>query len=303
MSADTSNGLVPLGTAGQSNALTSATPSTPHAAASDDRYGSASTPTAPPTAFAPVTPVAPSTTAAGTTFAASWPAIQAALDRNDLKQAHQLLSKWHGDESLSPAESQKVETLLNQLAGTVIYSTDHRLEPARVVKPGESLETIAKEYGVPWQLLGKINGIAAPDQVRPGQSLKVVRGPFSATVDLHRNQLTLELDGRYAGSFTVTVPPGSPVSEGQWLVDQKLQGLPGAVTPSAYSSAPAAANDCAIVLRNAAGTAASSGGSLLMIASSSAASAPGAPSIRVTPQDAEDIADILSVGSRIVVRR
>ncbi len=220
-----------------------------------------------------------------------------------MKQAHQLLSKWHGDESLSPAESQKVETLLNQLAGTVIYSTDHRLEPARIVKPGETLETVAKEYSVPWQLLAKINGISAPDQLRPGQQLKVVRGPFSATVDLHRNQLTLDLDGRYAGSFAVTVPPGAAVSEGQWLVDQKLQGLPASAAPSAYSPAPAVANDCAIVLRNAAGATASSGGPLLMIASSSAASAPGAPSIRVTPQDAEDIADILSVGSRIVVRR
>ena len=88
----------------------------------------------------------------------------------------------------SPADTQKVETLLGQLAGTVIYSTEHQLEPARVVKPGETLETIAKEYNVPWQLLAKINGIPAPDQLRPGQELKVVRGPFSAVVDLHRSR-------------------------------------------------------------------------------------------------------------------
>ena len=48
-----------------------------------------------------------------------------------------------------------MESLLGQLAGTVIYSTEHQLEPARVVKPGETLETIAKEYNVPWQLLGE----------------------------------------------------------------------------------------------------------------------------------------------------
>ncbi len=298
MSADPSNGFVPLGSqagstasptttpsaslppvsvAQQSNALTNTVSPTSPAIASDDRYGSSSPPALPPTAVAPVTPIPPTAPSGGAAFAASWPAIQAALDHNDLKQAHQLLSKWHGDESLSPADSQKVETLLNQLAGTVIYSTDHRLEPARIVNPGETLETIAKEYNVPWQLLGKINGIASPDQVRPGQQLKVVRGPFSATVDLHRNQLTLDLDGRYAGSFAVTVPPGAAVSEGQWLVDQKLQGLPASAAPSAYSPAPAAANDCAIVLRNAAGATASTGGPLLMIASSSAASAPAPP--------------------------
>ena len=43
----------------------------------------------------------------------------------------------------------------------MIYSTEHQLEPARVVKPGETLDTIAKEYNVPSQLLAKINGIPA----------------------------------------------------------------------------------------------------------------------------------------------
>ena len=109
-------------------------------------------PVASPLGAAPTSlPTAP----ADATFAASWPAIQSALDRRDLKQAHQLLSKWHGNETLSPAESQKVESLLGQLAGTVIYSTEHQLEPARVVKPGETLDTIAKEYNVPSQLLGQ----------------------------------------------------------------------------------------------------------------------------------------------------
>jgi LysM repeat protein len=237
--------------------------------------------------------------ATATTFAASWPTIQAALDRNDLKQAHQLLSKWHGDESLSPAESQKVETLLRQLAGTLIYSTDNQLEPARVVKANETLDSIAKEYNVPWQLLAKINSIPASDQVRPGQQLKVVRGPFSATVDLHRKELTLEVEGAFAGTFAVMVPPGTTIGEGQWLVDQKLEGLQGSfkATPTPVN------NDRTIILRNAGGTATTPAGAMLMIASTAAVGPPGAASIRVAPQDAEDLSDILSVGSRVVIRR
>ena len=137
--------------------------SAPLRAAADDRYGGGSTAPAVSPAVTPV-PSTPGATT-GASFASSWPAIQAALDHNDLKQAHQLLSKWHGDESLSPAESQRVELLLGQLAGTVIYSTDNQLEPARVVKQGETLDTIAKEYNVPWQLLAKINGVPAADQV------------------------------------------------------------------------------------------------------------------------------------------
>jgi LysM repeat protein len=152
-------------------------------------------------------------------FAASWPTIQTALERGDLAEAHKLLSPWLDEPSLNPSDAEKVNILLSQLAGTVIYSTEHRLQPARVVKAGESLETIAQEYNVPWQLLAKINGIPTANQVRPGQELKVVTGPFSAVVDLGSSQLTLLVDGRYAGKFSITVPIGSTVSEGEWLVD------------------------------------------------------------------------------------
>jgi len=287
--------------------------------ASTDRYGlpvaSPSTPAVSPFGAAPAAPSSTlpnavpaaqsqSATPAGASFAASWPAIQAALDTGDLKQAHQLLSKWHGNETLTPAETERVEDLLGQLAGTVIYSTEHQLEPARIVKPGETLESIAREYNVPWQLLGKINNVQAPDQVRPGQQLKVVRGPFTATVDLHRSELTLEVDGRYAGTFPVTIPPGATVAEGQWLVEQKTGATPGGVSAASYPSAPAAA-ELAIVLRSAASAAGSPTAPTITITSAAAPATPGtaATALRVSPQDASDLSDILSIGSRVVVRR
>lgn len=286
--------------ASDQNPLRPAANSTPEAGTSD-RYGPSQTPALQPAIGTPSVsqPSAP----AGPSFAASWPTIQTALDRGDLKQAHQLLSKWHSDESLVPADAQKVETLLSQLAGTVIYSAEHQLEPARVVRQGETLESIAKEYNVPWQLLAKINGVPAVDQLRPGQPLKVVRGPFSAVVDLHRNELTLEVDGRYAGKFPVSVPTGATVTDGQWLVDQKLGGAQIAAKPAVYGTASATA-DRTIILRNATDPG-SPGGQTLTIASGSAPGGPtaGSAAIHVAPQDAEEISDILSIGSRVVVRR
>jgi LysM repeat protein len=273
----------------------------PPAPATDDRYGTASsatTPLAPQPA--PTTPIgAP----IATSFAASWPAIQSALDHRDLKQAHQLLSKWHGNESLSPTDNEKVETLLSQLAGTVIYSTEHQLEPARVVKPGETLDAISKEYNVPSQLLAKINGIQPTDQLRPGQQLKVVRGPFAAVIDLRRSELTLTVDDRYAGKFHVTVPPGMTLTDGQWLVDQKVAGSTSTANPSAYATTPVPA-ERSIVLRNAANGDSPAGSPTLIIASGSGLGlASNPPALRVSPQDAEEISDILSVGSRVVVRK
>jgi LysM repeat protein len=217
-----------------------------------------------------------------------------------LKQAHKLLSKWHGDPSLNPADSAKVETLLSQLAGTVIYSTEHQLEPPRVVKAGETLDTIAKEYNVPPQLLAKINGIPASGSLQPGQQLKVVRGPFAAVIDVRRSELTLTVDDCYAGKFHVTVPPGATLTDGQWLVDQKLGGSTTPDDTSAYATTPGAA-DRSIVLRNAGATA---GAPTLVIASGSGIGlASNPPALRVSPQDAEEISDILSVGSRVVVRK
>jgi LysM repeat protein len=273
------------------NPLRTTTPGAAIPADPADRYA-----TAPPTG-----PVIAIGTPTATSFAASWPAIQSALDRHELKQAHQLLSKWHGNETLTAAETDKVESLLSQLAGTVIYSTEHQLEPARVVKPGETLDAISKEFNVPSQLLAKINGIQSPNQLQPGQQLKVVRGPFAAAVDLRRSELTLTIDDRYAGKFRVTVPPGATLTEGQWLVEQKLAGSTPTASPSAYATTPIAA-DRSIILRNALATAA--GPPTLIIASGQTPSGAGSPpSLRVSPQDAEELSDILSVGSRVVVRK
>jgi LysM domain len=240
------------------------------------------------------------------TFAGAWPNIQAALERGDLAAAHQLLSKWYNDDSLTPAEAEKVESLLGQLAGSVVYSTEHELEPAYTVRPGQTLESIAKDYNVPWQLLAKINGVPAVDAVQPGQKLKVMRGPFSAVVDLRRNQLTLMLDGRYAGKFPITVPTGSTVTDGQWLVDQKLITAPTSVTQTSYAPTPAAV-ERAIVLRGADPTTGKPAptGPTLTIASAVLATGPEgkSPAIRISTQDAEELSDILSVGSRVTIRR
>jgi LysM repeat protein len=248
----------------------------------------AATPSTAPPAAPSAIATAPPTSPVEQSFVESWPGIQAMLDRGELTEAHKALSKWYDDPSLTPTDAERVDTLLSQLAGTVVYSTEHRLAPAYVVKQGETLETIAKEHNVPWQLLAKINGIAAVDQVRPGQELKVVRGPFSAVVDLSRNQLTLMVDERYAGRFPVNIPPGQAVNDGEWFVGKKSnEQAPGR----------------ALLLQ---GKAASPGAPTpqLVIASDSIAvnSADGTV-IKLPAKDAEELSDILSIGSRVITRR
>jgi len=261
-------------------------------------------PMAPAFATSPTAAPAPpavSTQPAQSLFAATRLAAQAALDRGELSQALLLLSDWYGDPSLLPNEVDEVQQLLGQLAGSVIYSTEHRLEPPYMVQAGERLENIAHKYQIPWQLLAKINGITQPDQIQPGQQLKVLQGPFSATIDFSQRKLTLMLDRRYAGEFAIEIDPSMSVEEGHWSVNQKLL-TPGDVG-LARAGAMAPTDRRSLVLTSAGGGASQ----LAILTGSRFASAigvePAGRVIRLKTEDVGDVFDILSLGSLVVIRR
>ncbi len=235
-------------------------------------------------------------------FAATRIIVQAALDRGELSQALLLLSDWHGDPSLNQPEKTEVDGLLSQLAGSVIYSTQHRLEPPHMVQAGEKLQEIAKQYNVPWQLLAKINGLTSPTDLRPGQQLKVLQGPFSALIDLSEQKMTIMLQRRYAGQFDIAVAPQSTVEEGRWQVDQKLTTPNNPAALQAHM--PATTEEHSLVLSNP--SAASGQVAILHGSNASAAVDPAMPqkrAIRLNASGMGDVFDILSVGSRIVIRR
>jgi LysM repeat protein len=247
---------------------------------------------------------APST--ATTSSVASFPtarvAVQGALDRGELAQALAMLSEWYGDPSLTPAEVKEVNDLLAQLAGSVIYEGPpaHRLLPPHRVKDGETLESIAGSYNVPWQLLAKINGVDERAALTPGQELKVVPGPFSAVIDLSERTMTLKLDRRYAGKFALEVDPTLSVEEGSWRVDQKL------LTPSAgslYSATAGAGEDRSLLLANLANPTGQAAVVRGPGASDPISPEPPGRVFRLKTGDVTDIYDILSVGSRVTIQR
>lgn len=265
----------------------------PPFAATPTRDESGATTVATPTITGRVPPLGSSVAAPrpvespeATAFRVAWRAIETALERDELTRAHRMLSQWRTEPNLSPEQRGQVESLLSQLAGTVVYSTEHRLEPPRVVAAGETLQTIATEYNVPWQLLAKINGVPSPEAVQPGQTLKVVRGPFTAEVDLAAGNLVLLLDDRYAGRFPVRVEGQSP-SGGEWRVAQKSMEPAGqplvAPGPKVVLEGPAGEK---LELGDAAAPATGIGGRLT-----------------VASNDLADLYDILSVGSAVTVRR
>lgn len=169
------------------------------------RLATLSTSALPPASLPPEMPPPPGTLPSSAAFATAWSDAHDKLTAGRYAEALTALSVWYDDPSLGLEESHRLEDLLGQLAGTVIYSQQDLLLPPHVVAPGETLPAIAAQLGVSWQLLAKINGVSDPLQLVPGEHLKLIRGPFDAVVSISRRRLSLQLGGAYAGSFPVVI--------------------------------------------------------------------------------------------------
>ncbi len=233
-------------------------------------------------------------------------AIQAKLDEGRLAEAHLELSQRFDDPSLSPPQAGQVKDLLDKLAGTVIYSQEYLLEPPRPVRSGETLPQIAEEYGVPWQVLARINRIRDPNRLPPQQQLKVVRGPFDARVYLARGELVLMLNGRYAGTFPIGIGDDYPNLTGSYQVSSKnpaavdYRGPDGTVIAAGDPKNPLGKLGLALATPQGQPTPLSIHGTNDPL---SLHSPGGRGSIRLVEKDIEDVCGILSVGSRVEILR
>jgi lipoprotein-anchoring transpeptidase ErfK/SrfK len=232
-------------------------------------------------------------------FKTSWNNVQQALAQDRLVDALRELSRWYENGQLGPHEQQAVKQLLDQLAGTVVYSRESLLEPAYEVQPGDTLERVAAYYSVPWQILAKINGVTDPQALQTGEHLKVVRGPFSAEVNLSKFRLTLWLGDLYAGSFPVGIGADySNTPEGEFTVQQKLEN-PTYYGPDQVVDANDPTNPLGehwISLGNHLGIHGT-------IDAQSVGKAESRGCIRLTERDISDVYDMLTPGSKVTIRR
>ena len=219
--------------------------------------------------------------------------VRPLLDAGKLTEALRTLTLWYESPQFTADESQKLNDLLARLAGTVVYSRKHLLEPAYEVHAGDRLETIAAQYKVPWQLLAKINGIDDPNRLAPGEKLKVLRGPFMALVEVDKRQVTLQVEECYAGRFKLTgVGHDANGLTGDFEVKEKL------IDPTNPTAADVGAKAAQLLQHHWVGFGEHMG---MLGVSSPAIQNPRGLSLE--SRDAEDAYDILSVGSRIMVRR
>ena len=233
-------------------------------------------------------------------FSAFESALQSAtvkINENNWHDALWTLSLFYNSPDLTPEQDQQLLDWLDPLAAKVIYSTEHLIEPPHEVQRGESLIEIAQQHNVPWQLLANINGVENPQFLVPGTKVKLVRGPFHAQVNLHRNELTLFVNKLYAGRFAISSGNDPAPIPGEYQVNDKQAGR----TYYAGDGRTIPAGDPA----NPFGQMWLDLGSDISIHGSpqSGPTSSQLGCIGLSPRDAADVFGILSLGSRVTIRR
>ncbi len=229
-------------------------------------------------------------------FERGWKEAQLELAGGRPLQAHTVLSHLYTDPRLTVKERRQLQDALDPLAARVIYSTEHLLDQPYFVRRGDSLQAIAEQYRLPWQLLANINSVRDPEFLVPGSKLKVFRGPMRADVDLTTQEITIYWKQLYAGRFPVSIGQDPAPAPGEYEVQEKLtnrdyvgpngQTIPGGSAQNPYGTVYLGL-----------------GRNLAIHGAPLADGAPSAGCVSLSPRDAEDVFAILSVGSTVTIRR
>lgn len=145
--------------------------------------------------------------------------IDQLIHDGDDVSAHRLLSTLYWKQ---PENRDELMDRINTLARRIYFQPQPHYMDAREVRFGERLEMIAKEFQVPWQYLGKLNRVD-PQKIQAGQKLKVIRGPFSAIVDLSEYQVTVHAHGYYVTRFPCGIGQDGSTPRGTFKVTDKVE--------------------------------------------------------------------------------
>jgi len=115
-----------------------------------------------------------------------------------------------------------IQERIDHTASLIFTTTDRQFAEPHFVDYGETLESIAKQYDVPWMYLARLNRVT-PEKLQAGQRLKIVRGPFGAVVDLDDFRLTVHAHGWYVHHYPIGIGRDEKTPTGEFTVKEKLE--------------------------------------------------------------------------------
>ena len=138
-------------------------------------------------------------------------------DRN-IVAAHRELSTlyWNNPE----LKSTILERIEKNAQAIYFEPQPHFLEPYEV-QSGDFLQRVAPKYGLNWEYLAALNRID-PRRVRAGQKLKVIKGPFSAFVDLSDFELTIHCHGFFVKRYSIGTGRDGSTPVGKFAVLDRI---------------------------------------------------------------------------------
>ena len=148
-----------------------------------------------------------------------------AVQRGDLLAARAYYSEAV-DGGLDDQQLLDARAALARIGGQTVFSgAIVRGDPfvrRHVISPGETLGAIAKRYSVTADFLAAINNIPDKNQVRAGQTIKVVQGPFHARIDKKTFRMDVYLQNTYVKHYAVGLGAEDSTPSGEWLVGTML---------------------------------------------------------------------------------
>ena len=141
------------------------------------------------------------------------------LADGQMLEAHAILSSLYW--KYGEYREQLLENL-QQTAEAIFLSPEEQFGEPHFVEYGQTLESIGRDYEVPWQYLSNLNRVT-PEKLQAGQQLKVVRGPFGAVVDLSRYTLTVHAHGWYVRHYSIGIGRDEKTPVGKFTVREKLE--------------------------------------------------------------------------------
>ena len=161
------------------------------------------------------------------------PELPAGLKAETLQQIDAWLATGHPKDDLAahkelstlywnhPEWREFLRSRIEKTAKSIYFSPQPHYMTPYTIQPGDQLTKIAKLYNVPWEYLAKLNE-ADPRKIRPGQKLKVIKGPFAAVVDLDRFELTIQHHGFFVKRYKVGIGKDGTTPIGEFTVKNKL---------------------------------------------------------------------------------
>ncbi|MDA0321549.1 MAG: L,D-transpeptidase family protein [Verrucomicrobia bacterium] len=90
-----------------------------------------------------------------------------------------------------------------------------------VVRPGDSVDRLAKKYGVTKDLIIQSNRIANPNLIKAGDQLRILKAKFNVTVSKSRNDLRVEMNERFFKRYRIGTGEFGKTPVGTFVIDLK----------------------------------------------------------------------------------